>query len=129
MAGTVNPFRAAAIAFAAVIVAALAIGLATSTWASASGKSRHSDRRQLKSTATVGIRDFAFHPFALTVQRGTQVVFANRDSVRHTATRRGSFSTGKIRPGHSVAVRFQQRGVYRYHCTIHPSMHGKVVVD
>jgi plastocyanin len=127
MAGTANPFRAAAITLAAVVTA-LAIGLATSAWAPASGKSSHSERWFLQSTATVGIRSFAYHPSALSVEEGTKVVFANRDSVAHTATRRGSFSTGKIRPGRSAAIRFGERGVYRYHCTIHPSMRGKVVV-
>jgi len=55
-------------------------------------------------------------------------VFANRDRVAHTATRRGSFNTGRIRPGHAVAVRFSRRGVYAFHCTIHPFMRGKIVV-
>jgi plastocyanin len=128
MAGTANPFRTAAITFAAAAVAALAIGLATSAWAPASGKSSHSERRYLQSTAKVGIRGFAYRPSALSVEEGTKVVFANRDSVAHTATRRGSFSTGRIRPGRSAAIRFGERGVYRYHCTIHPTMRGKVVV-
>jgi plastocyanin len=127
MTGTANPARAGAIALA-VVVAALIAGMAISFWASASGKPHHDERRHLQGTATVGIRDFAFRPFALTVQKGTRVVFANRDSVPHTATRGGSFDTGRIRAGRSVAVRFGQKGVYRYHCKIHPSMRGKVVV-
>jgi plastocyanin len=80
-------------------------------------------------TATVNIRDFSFHPATLTVARGATVTFANRDSVRHTATRGGSFSTGRIRPGRAKSVRFNGRGTYRYHCLIHPEMRGKVVVD
>jgi plastocyanin len=111
------------------ILAALVLVLATSALAPASGQHRSDHRKYLKATATIGIRDFAYHPGALTVSPGTKVVFANRDSVAHTATRRGSFSTGHIRPGRSVGVRFAQRGVYRFHCAIHPSMHGKVVVD
>ncbi len=55
-------------------------------------------------------------------------MFGNRDRVAHTATRRGSFNTGRIRPGRSVAVRFSRRGVYAFHCMIHPFMHGKIVV-
>ena len=80
-------------------------------------------------TATVNIRDFAFRPATLNVSRGTTVVFANRDSVRHTATRGGSFTTGRIRSGKSKSVRFGSRGTYRYHCSIHPEMRGKIVVD
>jgi plastocyanin len=53
----------------------------------------------------------------------------NRDSVKHTATKGGSFTTGKIKPGHAVAIRFGSKGTYRYQCTLHPDMHGKIVVD
>ncbi len=74
------------------------------------------------------ISGFAFHPHALRVKRGTKVVFANSDSTAHTATRRGSFNTGHIRPGHSITVKLRRAGVYAYHCTIHPFMHGKIVV-
>jgi plastocyanin len=128
MRATLNWPRGATITLIAALAAALAFSLATSAWSPASGRAAHHMRKHNAATAKVGIRSFAYHPGTLTVEEGTKVVFANRDSVRHTATRRGSFSTGKIRPGHSVAVRFRERGVYRYHCTIHPFMHGKIVV-
>jgi plastocyanin len=123
-----NARRGARLAIAGVAVAALVVALAMSALASASAQGPAGHRQLLAATATVGIRGFAYRPGALTVGRGTKVVFANHDSVAHTATRGGSFSTGRIRPGRSVAVRFTQRGVYRYHCTIHPTMRGKVVV-
>lgn len=74
------------------------------------------------------ISGFAFHPGTLHVKRGTKVVFANGDSTAHTATRPGSFDTGHIHPGHAAAVRLRRPGVYAFHCTIHPFMHGKIVV-
>ena len=80
-------------------------------------------------TSTVNIREFSFRPGTLTVSRGTTVAFANRDSVRHTATRGGSFDTGAIKPGKAKSVRFTSSGTYRYHCKIHPEMRGKIVVD
>ncbi|HXR30228.1 MAG TPA: cupredoxin domain-containing protein [Solirubrobacterales bacterium] len=80
-------------------------------------------------SATVGIREFSFRPATLKVDPGTTVVFANRDPVRHTATRGGSFDTGRIRPGKSKSLRFGSRGTYRYHCSIHTDMRGKIVVD
>lgn len=79
--------------------------------------------------ATVNIRDFSYRPATLNVSPGTTVTFANRDSVRHTATKGGSFDTGRIRAGHSKSVRFSSRGVYRYHCSLHSAMRGKIVVD
>jgi plastocyanin len=80
-------------------------------------------------TSTVNIRGFSFRPATKTVSRGTTVVFVNRDAAAHDATRRGSFSSGRIRGGRSKSVRFSSRGTYRYLCTIHPRMRGKIVVD
>jgi plastocyanin len=76
----------------------------------------------------VGIRDFAYHPGTLTVAKGSQVTFSNSDGVAHTATDKGAFDTGRIKPGKSVTVRFTQKGTFHYICTIHPDMHGKIVV-
>ena len=128
MDATAHSARRATIVLVAALAAALLVGLTTSAWSSASERASLHKRTHLRATAGVGIRSFAYHPSALSVEEGTKVVFSNRDSVAHTATRRGSFSTGKIRPGRSAAIRFGERGVYRYHCTIHPSMRGKVVV-
>ena len=79
-------------------------------------------------TRTVTINHFKFSPTPLHVAKGTTVVFANTSKVKHTATRGGSFDTGKIKPGHSVSVRFGAAGTYSYVCTIHPKMHGKIIV-
>jgi plastocyanin len=84
---------------------------------------------QASKVSTVSIADFAYKPATLTVGAGSLVVFANKSGVAHTATRAGSFSSGRIKPGKSVSVRFKQKGTFAYHCTIHPFMHGKIVVD
>jgi plastocyanin len=76
----------------------------------------------------VDISGFAFHPPTLRVTAGSRVTFTNSDSTSHTATRGGSFNTGTIKPGHSVTVKFAQKGTFAYHCSIHPTMHGKIVV-
>jgi plastocyanin len=80
-------------------------------------------------SATVDINHFAYHPPTLKVTAGSKVNFVNSSGVTHTATRGGSFDTGRIKPGHSVAVRFARKGTFVYHCTIHPFMHGKIVVQ
>jgi plastocyanin len=77
---------------------------------------------------TVSISHFEFHPHTLNVAKGTRVVFSNSSGTAHTATDAGAFDTGHIKPGHSVAVRFARKGTFSYHCTIHPFMHGKIVV-
>ena len=79
-------------------------------------------------SVTVKMDHFAYTPRNLSVAKGTRVIFANNSGVPHTATQRGSFTTGKIKPGKAVAVKFTAKGTYRYFCTIHPEMRGKVTV-
>jgi plastocyanin len=112
-------------AVGAIAAGVLAVALTVAALAPAASQHRVQRRAQ---TVHVNIHDFAFHPHTLKVERGTKVVFANRDHRTHTATSRGSFSTGRIHPGHAVAVRFKHRGVFLYHCLIHAEMHGKIVV-
>lgn len=78
---------------------------------------------------TVSISGFLFKPATLTVAKGTRVTFANKDAVAHTATDKGAFDSGRIKAGRSFTVRFGQKGTFAYHCKIHPSMRGKVIVD
>ncbi|HZO05709.1 MAG TPA: cupredoxin domain-containing protein [Solirubrobacterales bacterium] len=78
----------------------------------------------------VGIVNFAFKPGTLTVGKGTKVEFENESNTAHTATRNGGgFNSGRIRPGNQFSVRFNRTGTFRYHCTIHPEMRGKIVVQ
>jgi plastocyanin len=108
----------AAVAIVAVACAALLAGRDSAAGATATASG----------SRTVSINHFKFSPTPLHVSKGTTVVFSNTSKVTHTATRRGSFDTGKIKPGHSVSVRFGAAGTYSYVCTIHPKMHGKIVV-
>lgn len=80
-------------------------------------------------SVTVTIKDFKYKPATTNIDVGDRVVWANLDDVKHTATKGGSFTTGKIKSGKAVAVKFGSRGTYRYHCTLHPGeMSGKIVV-
>ena len=111
----------------AVALAIIGFGLALagmwSTAADADGTARASK------TAAVEIVSFAYKPATVRVAKGSSVRFANSSGVRHTATRAGSFDTGRIGPGKSATIRFGQKGSFAYHCTIHPFMKGKVVVE
>jgi len=103
------------------VVALLAAGQA-----SAGGD--HPTARRSGPHATVAISEFKFKPFKLTVARGARVTFSNRDSVAHEPSKAGSFDTGAIAPGKSKSVRLAKPGTYRYVCSIHPFMHGKIIV-
>ncbi len=109
----------------AIVVLAFGLALA-GIWggsAAAGGVARTSR------VASVDIDKFAYHPPTLKIAPGSTVAFSNASGVTHTATRKGSFSTGLIKPGKSVSVRFKKTGTFAYHCTIHPFMHGKVIVE
>jgi plastocyanin len=112
-----------AIGFAAVALALSLLGI-QGALASPGGGAEAS-----RAGRSVDIDHFAFHPPTLRVAKGTTVSFVNSSGTAHTATRKGSFDTGQIQPGKSVAVRFAQKGTFAYHCEIHPFMHGKIVVE
>ncbi|MGV1049875.1 MAG: cupredoxin domain-containing protein [Solirubrobacterales bacterium] len=125
MAGTETIWRRARWAAMALALAATALALAglRSELASA-GPTAQASRAKV-----VDIDDFAFHPPRLTVEAGTKVDFTNSSGVTHTATRSGAFNTGRIKPGTTIGVRFKQKGTFAYHCSIHPFMHGTIVVN
>jgi plastocyanin len=109
---------------AAVMALALLAAWLPAQRAAGAGAGASEDRR-----GRVKIANFAFQPATLQIDRGTRVAFANDSRIAHTATRRGSFDTGRIKPGATAVVRFNQRGTFAYHCKIHPTMRGKVVVE
>jgi len=76
---------------------------------------------------TVTAKNFSFDPQELTVTAGTEVTFKNEDSVTHTVTGT-DFDSGDIQPGGEFKHTFATAGSYDYHCSIHPSMTGKIVV-
>jgi plastocyanin len=108
------------------IVACLALALAL--LASQTAPAAQTGPAQASKAKTVDISHFEFHPPTLAVAKGTRVVFSNSSGTAHTATDKGAFDSGRIKPGHSVAVRFERKGTFSYHCEIHPFMKGKIVV-
>lgn len=78
----------------------------------------------------VSVVDLKFTPATLTVPRGARVTVANHGTMAHTATADDgkSFDTGDIDAGSSATVTLSKRGTFKYHCSIHPFMHGTFVV-
>jgi plastocyanin len=81
----------------------------------------------LAATKNVTIAGFAYSPNPVTINVGDTVTWTNNDAASHTATGNG-FNTGTISTGNSKSVTFNSAGTFDYHCSIHPSMTGTVVV-
>jgi len=78
----------------------------------------------------VTIQNFAFSPATLTVKVGDTVTWTNQDSAGHSATADdNSFDTGIIAQGQSGSNTFTKAGTYTYHCSVHPNMHGTIIVQ
>jgi plastocyanin len=95
------------------------------------------------STQGVLIHGFAYDPPALNINQGDTVQWTNGDPVGHSVTADdGSFDsssdncnssdpTGEscIKPDTPFTHTFEESGTFAYHCRVHSSMHGTVVVE
>lgn len=71
----------------------------------------------------------AFTPATITVTAGATVTWMNNDNMTHTVTGDdNSFDSGGIGTGSSFTKTFLTVGTFPYHCSIHPSMTGTVMV-
>ena len=77
---------------------------------------------------TVVIQSFAFAPQTVNINTGESITWTNKDPVDHTATANNGAFDKPVRAGTSVTVAFSVVGTYAYHCSIHPSMTGTIVV-
>ena len=85
-----------------------------------------------EATATnkVDIANFAFSPATIKVKVGDTVTWTNKDSVGHSATvDDGTWDTGVLPQGKSGSEKFTKAGTFTYHCSVHPNMHGTVIVQ
>ena len=84
----------------------------------------------MQQVALIVIQNFKFDSSSLTVKKGTTVVWDNNDSMAHTVTSdEGSeLASPSIAPGGNYDHVFNSIGTFTYHCTIHPSMKGTIIV-
>jgi plastocyanin len=73
----------------------------------------------------------SFSPNPTTVTVGQRVIWKNVDTQNHDIVQDGNlFTTPVIAPGGSAnAITMSTRGTFGYHCAIHPTMVGTVVVQ
>ncbi len=85
----------------------------------------------------LGIESPFFTPNSINLKAGTTVAFVNTDGNIHTVTSvkagsqnsDGIFDSNMIKPGQTFTYTFSKAGTYEYICTIHPHMHGTVIVS
>jgi plastocyanin len=78
----------------------------------------------------VVMRNLSFEPATITVSAGDTVTWTNEDSTSHTVTADGGeFDSGSLANGDSFSFTFETAGTIAYHCSIHPTMEGTVVVQ
>ena len=85
------------------------------------------------STHAVAIQGFVFNQPSITIKKGDTVVWTNKDSAPHTVTGNppaggGSPSSPTMNLGITYSFTFTTAGTFNYHCALHPSMTGKVIV-
>ena len=77
----------------------------------------------------VTIMNFAFGPARLVVSPGTRIVWTNKDSDPHTVTSTtGIWASDALDTDSQFARVFTTVGTFPYYCSIHPYMHGTIVV-
>jgi len=78
----------------------------------------------------VTINNFAFGPLTLKVKVGQKVTWTDAQmGIKHTVTADSGAFNHLLTPGTSYSFTFMKAGTYAYHCNIHPTMHGTVVVS
>ncbi len=119
---------------AAVCVLAISLaacGSSTKSATSSTASSAPASSGGATTGTTITIRNFAFAPSTLTVKPGATVTVHNADSAAHTVTANNKgFDTGDVSPGATKTFTAPSApGTYPYICTIHPFMHGTLVVS
>ena len=121
----------AAIAIAVVTVVGLsgASSSSSNTMAGMNMTVRGGDNGAPVATDAVAIKNFGFSPATITINAGSTVVWTNNDSVQHDITfDGGGISSSVLNHSDTFSHTFATAGTYHYICSIHPFMHGTVIV-
>jgi plastocyanin len=88
------------------------------------------DKNDNPGTNEVFIQNMAFNPSTITVAPNTTIAWTNKESTTHTVTsNNGTFNSGNLGKDSKFTFTFDSAGTYNYHCSIHPSMTAKVIVQ
>jgi plastocyanin len=126
-----RPRRPGWITIGCAVTAVLLIGVFAASCGGTSGTTTTAG-----GTATTGggvgvvMKNLAFDPATVTIKAGQSVIWTNLDSMNHTVVAdNGEFKSGNLAQKDTFTFKFDKAGSYPFHCGIHPSMTGTVVVQ
>jgi plastocyanin len=76
---------------------------------------------------SVAVKDDYFSPSRIRIDKGDKVIWRWRGGSSHDVTG-GSWGSSAMQRG-TYAKTFRRAGTYRYVCTLHPGMGGRIIVD
>jgi plastocyanin len=77
----------------------------------------------------VTIHNFAFTPARLVISPGTKIIWTNTDSDPHTVDSvKNIWSSEALDTDSTFSRVFKKGGTFPYYCSIHPFMHGTIIV-
>ena len=80
-------------------------------------------------TRDVHVDNFTFSPQAITVPKGTTVVWINRDDTPHRIVAvKNQFKSPVLDTDETFRWTFAEAGTFAYFCSMHPHMTGTVTV-
>ena len=131
MGGSTVPSRRLAMLTATIVLAVAACSSSASPTPSgtAASSGASAPAPAVGGSNAVEIKNLAFNPASISVKVGSKVTWTNNDSATHTVTLDdNSVDSGNVAAGSSFDHTFATAGSFAYHCKIHSSMHGTVVV-
>lgn len=91
--------------------------------------SQSSGNSSTVATNTVTVSNFSFDPPSITVKANSEITFSNADSVGHTVTADNGKFDKELAAGKTATITIPEPGTYPYHCSVHPSMKGTIIVQ
>ena len=105
------------------------VGCAVATMVAAPACGSSESGTKPKGNASISIKTFKFTPERITLPVDSELRVLNEDTTPHTLTADDmSFDTGNIAVGKEAVVKLSKEGEFAYHCAIHSSMRGVILV-
>ena len=122
------------IAIIIILVIALAAGFYFMKYSSPVVKTSGTDSGQgtvAGPGSIISIKNFNFNPTTVNIKVGESVTWNNEDSAPHSIISDSGteLASKTFSSGQSYTYTFNTAGTYEYHCGVHTSMKGKVVVS